>query len=40
MVNITQVGDFEKAPYEYTLMSVGDVERFVKKNVGLGKIKV
>jgi pectate lyase len=37
-VNITQVGNFTKAPYKYKLTSLKDVSKVVKKNAGIGKI--
>ncbi|KAK4499818.1 hypothetical protein PRZ48_008004 [Zasmidium cellare] len=40
LVNITQVGDFTKAPYKYSLTPLKKVEKVVRENVGLGKIKV
>ena len=40
LVNITQVGDFVKAPYKFTLTLLKHVEKVVKSNAGLGKIKV
>ncbi|CAK1364746.1 putative pectate lyase A [Cercospora beticola] len=39
-VNITQVGTFKKAPYKYSLTPLKSVESVVKKNAGLGKVKV
>ncbi len=39
-VNITQKGTFRKAPYKYKLTSLKSVESVVKKNAGLGKVKV
>lgn len=39
-VNITQVGNFTDPGYKYTLIPFKKVEKAVKKNVGLGKIKV
>lgn len=40
LVNITQVGNFKRAPYKYTLTPLKAVERVVRQNAGLGKIKV
>lgn len=37
-VNITQVGNFTKAPYKYKLTSLKDVTKVVKKGAGLGKV--
>ena len=37
-VNITQVGNFTKAPYKYKLTKLKEVEKIVKKGAGLGKI--
>ncbi|KAI5362486.1 Putative pectate lyase, pectin lyase/virulence factor [Septoria linicola] len=39
-VNITRVGNFKKAPYKYKLTPLKEVEKEVKKNAGLGKVKV
>ncbi|KAK5654294.1 hypothetical protein OQA88_7471 [Cercophora sp. LCS_1] len=38
-VNITQVGNFTKAPYEYLLTPLALVEKIVKEGAGIGKIK-
>lgn len=40
IVNITQVGDFTKAGYKYKLTPLKLLESVVRKNVGLGKVKV
>ncbi|KAF2715492.1 polysaccharide lyase family 1 protein [Pleomassaria siparia CBS 279.74] len=37
-INITQVGNFTKAPYEYELTSLDSVEQVVKAGAGLGRI--
>lgn len=37
-VNITQVGNFTKAPYKYKLTSLKDISRVVKNGAGIGKI--
>lgn len=37
-VNITQVGNFTKVPYKYTLTPLASVEKLVKKGAGRGKI--
>lgn len=37
-INITRVGNFTKAPYEYTLTALSDVEKVVKAGAGLGKL--
>lgn len=37
-INITQVGNFTKAPYKYKLEPLKDVERVVKAGAGLGRI--
>jgi len=37
-VNITQVGNFTKAPYKFKLTPLSLVERVVKLGVGIGKI--
>ncbi|KAH7123982.1 polysaccharide lyase family 1 protein [Dendryphion nanum] len=37
-INITQVGNFTKAPYKYQLTSLRQVEKIVKAGAGLGKI--
>ena len=37
-VNITQKGDFTKAPYAYTLTPLASVEKVVKRGAGRGKI--
>jgi pectate lyase len=37
-INITQVGNFTKAPYKYKLTPLEQVERLVKVGAGLGKI--
>ncbi|KZM20694.1 Pectate lyase [Ascochyta rabiei] len=37
-VNITQVGNFTKAPYKYKLTSLKDVTKVVKRGAGIGKI--
>lgn len=37
-VNITQVGNFTKAPYKYKLTPLKDVTNVVKKGAGIGKI--
>lgn len=37
-VNITQVGNFTKAPYKYKLTPLKDVAKIVRKGAGLGKI--
>lgn len=37
-INITQVGNFTKAPYKYKLTPLKNVESIVKAGAGLGKI--
>ena len=37
-VNITQVGNFTKAPYKYQLTSLKELKKVVKAGAGLGKI--
>jgi pectate lyase len=37
-INITQVGNFTKAPYKYKLTPLKSVEKIVKAGAGLGKI--
>lgn len=37
-VNITQVGNFTKAPYKYKLTPLKDVTKIVKNGAGIGKI--
>ncbi|KAH6639465.1 pectin lyase fold/virulence factor [Boeremia exigua] len=37
-VNITQVGNFTKAPYKYKLTPLKEVTKVVKKGAGIGKI--
>jgi len=37
-VNVTQWGDFKRAPYRYSLTRLGDVEKVVTRGVGIGKI--
>lgn len=37
-VNITQVGDFDKAPYKYKLTPLVLVETIVKLGAGIGKV--
>ena len=37
-VNITQVGNFTKAPYKYKLTPLKDVAKIVKNGAGIGKI--
>ncbi len=37
-VNITQVGDFKKAPYKYKLTPLPLVQILVKLGAGVGKI--
>jgi pectate lyase len=37
-INITQVGNFTKAPYEYALTPLRKVKEVVKAGAGLGKI--
>lgn len=37
-VNITQVGNFTKAPYKFKLTPLKQVSKVVKAGVGLGKI--
>jgi pectate lyase len=37
-INITQVGNFTKAPYKYKLTPLKDVEKLVVSGAGLGKI--
>lgn len=37
-VNITQVGNFTKAPYKYKLTPLKDVKKVVVKGAGVGKI--
>jgi pectate lyase len=37
-INITQVGNFTKAPYKYKLTPLKQVEKLVKAGAGLGKI--
>ena len=37
-INITQVGNFTKAPYKYKLTPLKSVEKVVKAGAGLGKI--
>lgn len=39
-INITQVGDFTEAPYDYTLTPLRQVQRVVKAGAGIGKIRV
>ncbi|KAM3416874.1 hypothetical protein BST61_g8462 [Cercospora zeina] len=39
-VNITRVGTFEKAPYEYSLTPLQTVDSVVKKNAGIGNVRV
>ena len=40
IVNITQVGDFTGVEYEYKLTPLRSLESVVRKNAGLGKIRV
>lgn len=37
-INITQVGNFTKAPYKYSLTPLKQVQKVVKAGAGLGKI--
>lgn len=37
-INITQVGNFTKAPYRYRLTPLKQVKKVVKAGAGLGKI--
>ena len=37
-INITQVGNFTKAPYKYQLTPLRQVQKIVKAGAGLGKI--
>jgi pectate lyase len=37
-INITQVGNFTKAPYKYKLSALKEVQKVVKAGAGLGKI--
>lgn len=37
-VNITQVGNFTKAPYRYKLTPLKDVAKIVKNGAGIGKV--
>lgn len=37
-VNITQVGNFTKAPYTYQLSPLADVASIVERGAGVGKI--
>ena len=37
-VNITQVGNFTKAPYKYKLTPLKSVTKVVKNGAGIGKI--
>jgi len=37
-INITQVGNFTKAPYQYKLTPLEEVENVVKAGAGLGKL--
>lgn len=37
-VNITQVGNFTRAPYRYRLTPLKEVAKIVKAGAGLGKI--
>jgi len=37
-VNITQVGTFDKAPYQYLLTPLELVEETVKAGAGVGKV--
>jgi pectate lyase len=37
-INITQVGNFTKAPYQYKLTSLDKVAKLVKKSAGLGQL--
>ena len=37
-INITQVGNFTKAPYKYKLTALKEVAANVKAGAGLGKI--
>ncbi|THW21000.1 polysaccharide lyase family 1 protein [Aureobasidium pullulans] len=37
-VNVTQWGDFKRAPYRYDLTRLSDVEKVVTRGVGIGKI--
>jgi pectate lyase len=37
-VNITQIGNFAKAPYRYKLTPLKQIEKVVKSGAGLGKI--
>ena len=39
-VNITQVGNFYRAPYKYKLTPLKEVQKVVKAGAGLGKIKI
>lgn len=37
-VNITQVGNFTRAPYRYKLTPLRDVAKTVERGAGIGKI--
>lgn len=37
-VNITQVGNFKKAPYRFQLTPLREVSKVVKAGAGIGKI--
>jgi|TARA_R110002003_G_scaffold52_13_gene4440 pectate lyase len=37
-VNITQVGNFTRAPYKYKLTPLKQVSKVVKSGVGLGQL--
>jgi pectate lyase len=37
-INITQVGNFTKAPYKYKLTPLKQVSKVIKAGAGLGKI--
>lgn len=39
-VNITQTGNFTRAPYEFVLTPLGEVERVVREGAGVGKVRV
>jgi pectate lyase len=39
-VNITQVGNFTSVEYKYELTELEKVEKYVRKNAGIGKIRV
>jgi pectate lyase len=39
-VNITQVGNFTSVEYGYKLTKLKEVERYVRRNAGIGKISI